>query len=157
MHTIAPPAQADGIMPATIIESLDHEGRGVARHEGKTIFIEGALPQEQVDYSSYRRKPNYELATASRILTSNALRVVPRCRHFGICGGCSMQHLDASGQAAAKQRVLASGALAARSDLSGHLRTGLGLSFPGAVIGSPGAEEGRGAGGLPREAQQLYR
>lgn len=93
-------------MPATIIESLDHEGRGVARHEGKTIFIEGALPQEQVDYSSYRRKPNYELATASRILTSNALRVVPRCRHFGICGGCSMQHLDASGQAAAKQRVL---------------------------------------------------
>ncbi|MBX3646240.1 MAG: 23S rRNA (uracil(1939)-C(5))-methyltransferase RlmD [Rhodocyclaceae bacterium] len=93
-------------MPATIIESLDHEGRGVARHEGKTIFIEGALPQEQVDYSSYRRKPNYELATASRILTSNALRVEPRCRHFGICGGCSMQHLDASGQAAAKQRVL---------------------------------------------------
>lgn len=93
-------------MPATIIESLDHEGRGVARHEGKTIFIEGALPQEQVDYSSYRRKPNYELATASRILTSNALRVEPRCRHFGICGGCSMQHLDAAGQAAAKQRVL---------------------------------------------------
>lgn len=93
-------------MPATIIESLDHEGRGVARHEGKTIFIEGALPQEQVDYSSYRRKPNYELATASRILTSSALRVAPRCRHFGICGGCSMQHLDASGQAAAKQRVL---------------------------------------------------
>lgn len=93
-------------MPATIIESLDHEGRGVARHEGKTIFVEGALPQEQVDYSSYRRKPNYELATASRILTSNALRVEPRCRHFGICGGCSMQHLDAAGQAAAKQRVL---------------------------------------------------
>ncbi len=93
-------------MPATIIESLDHEGRGVAHHEGKTIFIEGALPQEQVDFSSYRRKPNYELATASRILTSNALRVEPRCRHFGICGGCSMQHLEASGQAAAKQRVL---------------------------------------------------
>ena len=93
-------------MPATIIESLDHEGRGIAHHEGKTIFVEGALPQEQVLYSSYRRKPNYELAAANRILTSNALRVEPRCRHFGICGGCSMQHLDASGQAAAKQRVL---------------------------------------------------
>lgn len=93
-------------MPATIIESLDHEGRGVARHEGKTIFVEGALPQEQVIFSSYRRKPNYELATASQILTANALRVEPRCRHFGICGGCSMQHLDAPGQAAAKQRVL---------------------------------------------------
>ncbi len=93
-------------MPETIIESLDHEGRGVARHEGKTIFIEGALPQERVVFSSYRRKPNYELATASRILTSNALRAEPRCRHFGICGGCSMQHLGGPGQAAAKQRVL---------------------------------------------------
>lgn len=93
-------------MPATIIESLDHEGRGVARHEGKTIFVEGALPLERVVFSSYRRKPNYELATASQILVPNAMRVEPRCKHFGICGGCSMQHLDVSGQAAAKQRVL---------------------------------------------------
>ncbi|MDT3735484.1 MAG: 23S rRNA (uracil(1939)-C(5))-methyltransferase RlmD [Denitratisoma sp.] len=93
-------------MPVTNIESLDHEGRGVARHEGKTIFVEGALPQERVVFSSYRRKPNYELATAGQILRSSALRTEPRCRHFGICGGCSMQHLEASGQAAAKQRVL---------------------------------------------------
>ena len=93
-------------MPETIIESLDNEGRGVARYDGKAIFIEGALPQERVVFSSYRRKPNYELATASRILAANALRVEPRCRHFGICGGCSMQHLGGPGQAAAKQRVL---------------------------------------------------
>lgn len=93
-------------MPETTIESLDHEGRGVARFEGKTIFVEGALPQERVLFSSYRRKPNYELATASRILASSALRIEPRCPHFGICGGCSMQHLDAPGQAAVKQRVL---------------------------------------------------
>jgi 23S rRNA (uracil1939-C5)-methyltransferase len=96
-------------MPETIIESLDNEGRGVARQEGKAIFIEGALPQERVVFSSYRRKPNYELATASRILAANALRVEPRCRHFGICGGCSMQHLGGPGQAAAKQRVLEDG------------------------------------------------
>mgnify|MGYP003536218019 CR=1 FL=1 len=93
-------------MPVTIIESLDHEGRGVARHEGKAIFVEGALPRERVIFASYRRKPNYELATASQVLTASALRVEPRCRHFGICGGCSMQHLDASGQMAVKQRVL---------------------------------------------------
>lgn len=93
-------------MPVTIIESLDHEGRGVARHEGKTVFVEGALPGEKVVYSSYRRKPNYELATAGSILLPSALRIAPRCRHFGICGGCSMQHLDEPGQAAAKQRVL---------------------------------------------------
>ncbi|MEZ5614317.1 MAG: 23S rRNA (uracil(1939)-C(5))-methyltransferase RlmD [Rhodocyclaceae bacterium] len=96
-------------MPETVIESLDHEGRGVARHEGKTLFIEGALPQEQVVFSSYRRKPNYELATADRILAPNSLRVEPRCRHFGLCGGCSMQHLDEPGQTAAKQRVLEDG------------------------------------------------
>jgi 23S rRNA (uracil1939-C5)-methyltransferase len=93
-------------MPVAIIESLDHEGRGVARYEGKAIFVEGALPRERVIFASYRRKPNYELATASQILTASALRVAPRCRHFGICGGCSMQHLDASGQTAVKQRVL---------------------------------------------------
>lgn len=93
-------------MPEAVIESLDHEGKGIARHEGKTIFVEGALPHERVLFSSYRRKPNYELATASRILAASALRVQPRCPHFGICGGCSMQHLDQSGQAAVKQRVL---------------------------------------------------
>ena len=93
-------------MPEATIESLDHEGRGVARHEGKAIFVEGALPRERVIFSSYRRKPNYELATASQVLAASALRVAPRCRHFGICGGCSMQHLDAPGQTAVKQRVL---------------------------------------------------
>jgi hypothetical protein len=93
-------------MPVAIIESLDHEGRGVARLEGKAIFVEGALPRERVIFASYRRKPNYELATASQILTASALRVEPRCRHFGICGGCSMQHLNAAGQTAVKQRVL---------------------------------------------------
>lgn len=93
-------------MPIAIIESLDHEGRGVARHEGKTIFIEGGLPQERVIFTSYRRKPKYEFATASQILSASALRVEPRCSHFGICGGCSKQHLDVHGQAAVKQRVL---------------------------------------------------
>lgn len=93
-------------MPETVIESLDHEGRGVARCEGKTIFVEGALPRERVAFASYRRKPNYELATAGSILSPSFQRVEPRCRHFGICGGCSMQHLDPAGQAAVKQRVL---------------------------------------------------
>ncbi|CAG0930634.1 MAG: 23S rRNA (uracil(1939)-C(5))-methyltransferase RlmD [Rhodocyclaceae bacterium] len=93
-------------MPETIIESLDHEGRGVARQEGKTLFVEGALPGERVTFSSYRRKSNYELAVSGTIIKPSSLRVEPRCRHFGICGGCTMQHLAAPGQAAAKQRVL---------------------------------------------------
>jgi len=88
------------------IESLDHEGRGVARVEGKAIFIEGALPGEQVAYTSFRRKPSYENARADAILKPSSQRVRPLCPHFGVCGGCSMQHLDLLAQAAVKQRVL---------------------------------------------------
>ncbi|MDD5241938.1 MAG: 23S rRNA (uracil(1939)-C(5))-methyltransferase RlmD [Sulfuricella sp.] len=90
----------------TIIESLDHEGRGVAHVEGKTIFIEGALPGETVEYSTFKKKPSYEQATAIKILKPSFMRVTPGCEYFGLCGGCSMQHLEASAQVAAKQRVL---------------------------------------------------
>ena len=46
--------------PKTLkVESLDQEGRGVARRDGKAIFIEGALPGEVVEYSTYRKKPTY--------------------------------------------------------------------------------------------------
>ena len=93
-------------MPQAHIESLDHEGRGVAHVDGKAIFIEGALPGEVVEYASYRRKPSYEKAHALRVLRASSQRVVPPCPHFGICGGCSMQHLNLAGQTAAKQRVL---------------------------------------------------
>src|SRR5674476_653846 len=88
------------------IESLDQEGRGVARIEGKVIFIEGALTGEIVSYSSYRKKPSFELAQVTQIYKSSAMRVQPKCAHFGVCGGCSMQHLDARAQVAVKQRIL---------------------------------------------------
>lgn len=88
------------------VESLDHEGRGVAHVEGKAIFIEGALPGEKVSYSSYRKKPTYEVAQAGDILKASSSRVTPHCPHFGMCGGCAMQHFDFSAQVAAKQRIL---------------------------------------------------
>ncbi|NWG72823.1 MAG: 23S rRNA (uracil(1939)-C(5))-methyltransferase RlmD, partial [Parvularculaceae bacterium] len=88
------------------IESLDHEGRGVAHVAGKAIFIEGALPGERVAYTSFRRKPTFENARADAILKASSQRVQPKCPHFGVCGGCSMQHLDPLAQAATKQRVL---------------------------------------------------
>ncbi|MDP2826801.1 MAG: 23S rRNA (uracil(1939)-C(5))-methyltransferase RlmD [Sulfuritalea sp.] len=93
-------------MPLAHIESLDHEGRGVAHVDGKAIFIDGALPGEVVDYTSYRRKPSYEKAHSLRVLRASSQRVAPPCPHFGTCGGCSMQHLHLAGQTAAKQRVL---------------------------------------------------
>ncbi len=88
------------------VESIDREGRGVARHEGKAIFIDGALPGETVDYTPYRRKESYELAQISAILKPSAARIEPKCQWFGRCGGCSMQHVDIRTQVAAKQRVL---------------------------------------------------
>jgi len=93
-------------MPTGIIESLDHEARGIARLDGKTIFVEGALPGELVEFESHRRKPSYEVAHLRRVIRPSANRVTPHCPHFGVCGGCSMQHVDAGAQVAAKQRVL---------------------------------------------------
>ncbi|MGH8684542.1 MAG: 23S rRNA (uracil(1939)-C(5))-methyltransferase RlmD [Nitrosospira sp.] len=93
------------LAPVTI-ESLDQEGRGVAHAEGKAIFIEGALPGEVVTYNAYRKKSNFELAQVGQILKPGFTRVVPRCRYFGVCGGCSLQHMDARAQVAAKQRIL---------------------------------------------------
>jgi len=93
-------------MPTGLIESMDHEGRGITRLDGKAVFVEGALPGETVEYSSFRRKPNYELAVTDRVLKPSSQRIDPACPHFGVCGGCSMQHLTPAAQVAVKQRVL---------------------------------------------------
>ena len=93
-------------MASVFITALDQEGRGIARVDGKAVFVEGALVGEQATIEVYRRKPNYELARATAILTASPSRVTPLCPHFGVCGGCSLQHLDAAAQVAVKQRVL---------------------------------------------------
>ena len=93
-------------METLSVESLDQEGRGIARRDGKAIFIEGALPGETVTCSVYRRKASYEVATLATVLRESAARLTPRCPHFGTCGGCSLQHLDILSQVAVKQRVL---------------------------------------------------
>jgi 23S rRNA (uracil1939-C5)-methyltransferase len=88
------------------VASLDQEGRGVARIEGKAVFVEGALPGERVAYTTLKRKPSFEIARADAIVRPSAERAVPRCPHFPVCGGCSMQHLDPAAQVASKQRSL---------------------------------------------------
>jgi len=93
-------------MPIALIESLDREGRGVAHVDGKTIFVDGAITGEDVEYSSYRKKPAWEAAQVLRIEKAASARVAPRCAFFGTCGGCSMQHVEDRAQVAAKQRVL---------------------------------------------------
>ncbi len=88
------------------IESLDHDGQGVARHEGKTIFVKGGLPGETVTCTLTRNKPSWAVAMVDDVLHAAAERVTPQCPHFGVCGGCSMQHADHRAQVAYKQRVL---------------------------------------------------
>ncbi|MES2636231.1 MAG: 23S rRNA (uracil(1939)-C(5))-methyltransferase RlmD [Pseudomonadota bacterium] len=93
------------ILPA-VIESLEQEGRGVAHVNGKTIFIDGALPNEHVTYQSQYIKPCYEVANAISVIKPSNQRVIPKCPHFGLCGGCKLQHMDINAQVAAKQRLL---------------------------------------------------
>lgn len=88
------------------IESLDLEARGVARRDGKVVFVEGALPGERVLARITRSKPSYDTARTERTIKASSQRVTPGCPHFGVCGGCAMQHLDAAAQVAVKQRVL---------------------------------------------------
>ena len=88
------------------IESLDQEGRGIAHADGKVVFVEGALPGERVAAEIVKRKPSYDVARAVRIDRPSPDRVVPRCPHFGVCGGCTLQHASEALQVAAKQRAL---------------------------------------------------
>lgn len=94
------------------IESLDTEGRGVGHlanpdgSPGKVIFVDGALPGERVCYESWRKKKSWEAAKVTEILRESVLRTKPQCPHFGVCGGCSMQHMSPSAQVAVKQRIL---------------------------------------------------
>jgi 23S rRNA (uracil1939-C5)-methyltransferase len=89
------------------VESLDHAGRGVAHVAGKTVFIDGALPGESVSFRRTRRQRRYDEAVTLEVLRAAPERVAPRCRHFGVCGGCSLQHLDHDAQLASKGKVVA--------------------------------------------------
>jgi 23S rRNA (uracil1939-C5)-methyltransferase len=92
------------------VESLDLEGQGVAHNaEGKVVFIEGALPGEEVQVEVHRRKNNWEQASLTALRRESAQRVVPQCRHFGVCGGCKLQHFHVGAQLATKQRALEDG------------------------------------------------
>ncbi|MBD8898349.1 23S rRNA (uracil(1939)-C(5))-methyltransferase RlmD [Rhodanobacter sp. DHG33] len=89
------------------ITDLAHDGRGVARIDGKAVFVAGALEGERVRLRLRKRHRHFDEGEVVEVLTASPHRVTPRCAHFDVCGGCSLQHLDAEAQIAAKQRVLA--------------------------------------------------
>jgi 23S rRNA (uracil1939-C5)-methyltransferase len=90
-----------------LIDGLSHEGRGLSRLDGKRIFVEGALPGEQVlaQYTFTHKK--YDEARVMEIRQASPDRVAPPCEHFDICGGCSLQHMSRDAQITYKQSVLA--------------------------------------------------
>jgi 23S rRNA (uracil1939-C5)-methyltransferase len=89
------------------ITDLSHDGRGVARIDGKTIFVTGALPGERARIALTKRSRSFDEARVEELLVRSPERIEPRCPHFSVCSGCSLQHLPPAAQIAAKQRVLA--------------------------------------------------
>ncbi|MFQ2216738.1 23S rRNA (uracil(1939)-C(5))-methyltransferase RlmD [Aeromonas dhakensis] len=90
------------------VDSLDHHCVGIGRHQGKAIFIEGALPGEQVKARILEDKKQYAHAALQQVVTPAANRIAPFCSHYRECGGCSAQHLAEVDQRAAKEAGLVS-------------------------------------------------
>ncbi len=91
----------------TVIEGLTHDGRGVAHVDGKALFVDAALPGERVRVAVSRRHRRFDEGRVLEFFSRAPERVEPRCRHYDICGGCSLQHMALDAQIRAKQQVLA--------------------------------------------------
>lgn len=88
------------------VEDLTTEGHGIARVDRAVLFIEGAAPGDIVDILVYRTKKNYGEAKVITIKSSSPDRTTPRCQHFGVCGGCKLQHITYDRQLAFKQKLV---------------------------------------------------
>ncbi|MFQ5546910.1 MAG: 23S rRNA (uracil(1939)-C(5))-methyltransferase RlmD [Woeseia sp.] len=89
------------------IASVSHDGRGIADLSGKKVFVADALEGEEVRFVRRKRRRNYDEAQLLEVLSASPKRVQPRCAVFGVCGGCTLQHVAGSEQRRIKQRALA--------------------------------------------------
>jgi 23S rRNA (uracil1939-C5)-methyltransferase len=85
---------------------MSHEGRGIARINGKTVFVFGALAGETVLIQTLKSTRNFDQATTLEVIEPSPLRITPRCEAFQVCGGCSLQHVDNDDQVKLKQQSL---------------------------------------------------
>lgn len=92
-----------------IVESLSHDGKGICRVEGKAIFVSGALPGELIRFSFRPHKRKYDEGNLIEVLKPSPDRIEAKCKHYGVCGGCSFMHLSSEKQIEAKQQVLLDG------------------------------------------------
>lgn len=88
------------------IKGLTHDGRGITHINGKTTFIDGALPNEEVKFIYFATHGSYDEGYISEIIKPSLNRVTPKCKHFMNCGGCSLQHIPAKMQLELKQKTL---------------------------------------------------
>lgn len=80
------------------IERLDHQGRGLGKIDGKTIFVPNTLPDEIVEVDITTDKKKYMIGEVKRFLTTSKLRITPVCPYFSTCGGCDLMHLSYENQ-----------------------------------------------------------
>ena len=90
----------------TTIEKFSHDGRGLARIEGKATFIAGALPNETVQFTYTRMKSDFAEGQTVAVLQASPDRITPHCPHYQLCGGCSLQHLAPAAQIQEKETLL---------------------------------------------------
>ena len=88
------------------ITGMTHEGQGVGRIEGFTVFADGALFGEQVEVKIIKLNKTYAVGKLMYILKPSANRVTPFCEAYKRCGGCSLQHLNYDGQLAYKTNLV---------------------------------------------------
>ncbi len=88
------------------IESMSHDGRGVTHLDGKAVFIHGGLTGEEVMFTYTSKRKKYDEGVVSEVLTASPDRTEPKCQHFDICGGCSLQHLKSKAQIGVKHQSL---------------------------------------------------
>ena len=88
------------------IDGLSHDGRGIARYHGKTLFVDGALPGETVRVQVLEDKRRYRNARVKEVVSASSGRCEPVCTHFRRCGGCSLQYWSHEGQLDSKQHVV---------------------------------------------------
>ncbi len=90
----------------TTIESLTHDGRGVSHVNDKVVFIDEALPGETVDFVYTDIRRDYAEGKVVKLYNRSEQRVDPQCPHYGVCGGCSFQHVADEQQIRIKEQLL---------------------------------------------------
>ena len=86
---------------------ISSKGKGVCKDSsGKVIFVEGTVPGDKISLKIKRKKKNYFEGQIVKILKPSKNRIIPKCEHFGLCGGCKLQNLSYEAQIEYKQKQI---------------------------------------------------